>query len=101
MAPDVTQARPLPSPGGTLLEVVFADGAVRHIDVATLARPEGVFADLFRPGFIESVRVNPDTGTIEWPSGADLSPECLYQAGRLVRPPPKREQRGVGAPPRP
>jgi len=83
MAPDVTQARPL---GGTTLEVTFADGAIRHIDIAALARPEGVFADLHRPGFIASVRVNPDTGTIEWPSGADLSPESLYQTGKLVRP---------------
>jgi len=82
MAPDVTHVRPM---GGTALELTFADGTVRNVDMATLARPHGVFADLHRPEFVPSARVNPDTGTIEWPSGADLSPEVLYQAGVLVR----------------
>jgi hypothetical protein len=83
MAPDVTDAKSL---GGTVLELSFADGAVRRVDIAALARPEGVFAALRTPGFVASARVNPDTGTIEWPSGADLSPEMLYQAGTEVKP---------------
>jgi uncharacterized protein DUF2442 len=78
MAPDVAQVR---SAGGTVLEIGFADGTWRRVDIATLARPEGVFADLYKPGYIASARVNPDTGTIEWDSGGDLSPETLYTAG--------------------
>jgi hypothetical protein len=82
MAPDVVGFRSL---GGTLLEVGFADGSVRTVDLATLVRPEGVFADLNTPGFVATGRINSDTGTIEWPSGGDLSPEVLYGAGKLVR----------------
>ncbi len=81
MAPDVIASRHV---GGTVVEIVFADGCRREVDIAALARPEGVFADLFKPGFVASARVNPDIGTIQWPSGADLSPEMLYGAGRLV-----------------
>lgn len=81
MAPDVFKVRHL---HGTVLEVCFADGCRREIDVAELAEAHGVFADIRSADFVASVRVNPDTGTIEWPSGADFSPDVLYQAGKLV-----------------
>jgi hypothetical protein len=82
MAPDVIHARAV---FGTVLEIGFADGTVRHVDVASIVRPEGVFAGVRSPGFVAQARVNPDTGTVEWPSGADLSPEVLYVSGQLVR----------------
>jgi hypothetical protein len=82
MAPDVVKVK---SAGGTVLDLTFADGTERRVDIAQLARAQGVFADLHRPGFVESAKVNPDTGTIEWESGGDLSPEVLYEAGALVK----------------
>lgn len=82
MAPDVVDFRPLEK---TRIIVVFSDGCERRIDLATLVRAEGVFSKLQDPSFVASGKVNPDTGTIEWPTGADLSPDVLYQAGELVR----------------
>jgi hypothetical protein len=35
--------------------------------------------ELFR-----TVTVNPESGTIEWPNGADLAPEFLFEIGRDV-----------------
>jgi hypothetical protein len=83
MAPDVVRAV---SVGGTVVDLTFADGTQRRVDIALLARADGVFSDLHKPGFVASVMVNPDTGTIEWSSGADLSPDVLYGAGALLKP---------------
>jgi hypothetical protein len=81
MAPDVVSTKHLRA---AVLEITFADGMRREVDIAALVRPEGVFRDIDKPGFVASGKVNPDTGTIEWPSGGDLSPELLYQAGKLL-----------------
>ena len=35
-------------------------------------------------GFFRRVAVNPETGTIEWPNGADFAPEFLHEIGRAV-----------------
>jgi hypothetical protein len=83
MAPDVTGFELLT---GTTIRVQFADGCERSVDLQDVVRPIGVFARLHEPGFVASGRVNPDTGTIEWPDGGDVSPERLYQSGTLLRP---------------
>ncbi|HYE61114.1 MAG TPA: DUF2442 domain-containing protein [Phycisphaerales bacterium] len=82
MAPDVVSVRPA---GGTCLDLTFADGSERRVDIALLARPEGVFKDLHRPEFVASATVNPDIGTICWSTGADLSPDVLFKAGKLLK----------------
>lgn len=38
-----------------------------------------VFEPLKDPAFFRRVRLNPETGTVEWPNGADLAPEFLYR----------------------
>jgi len=40
-----------------------------------------VFEPLRDPEVFAQVKINPETGTIEWPNGADLAPEFLHKQG--------------------
>jgi hypothetical protein len=62
------------------LRVRFEDGVEGVVDVAAMVRFEGVFAPLRDRANFAEVRVNPEIGTICWPSGADLDPDVLYAA---------------------
>lgn len=82
MAPDVVNFKHVQ---GTVIDVRFSDGCERLVDLVDVVRAEGVFASLKDPAFVASGRVNPDTGTIELPGGGDVSPERLYQSGKLTK----------------
>jgi hypothetical protein len=84
MLHDIVEARYL---NGYCLYLRFDDGAEGELDLASLVRFDGVFAPLADTRRFAEVRVNPDTGTIEWPNGADIAPETLYEA--LDAPPDK------------
>lgn len=60
------------------LRLVFEDGVAGEVDVARLVRFDGVFAPLSDPTSFRAVRVEPEAGTVVWPSGADLDPNVLY-----------------------
>ncbi|MCX6549628.1 MAG: DUF2442 domain-containing protein [Acidobacteria bacterium] len=62
--------------------VRFDDGLAGELDLARLIRFDGVFAPLQSVERFAALRVNPDTGTIDWPNGADIAPETLYEALR-------------------
>jgi uncharacterized protein DUF2442 len=56
----------------------FEDGTQGEVDLsAELYGP--VFEPLKDQALFSQVRVNPDTGTIEWPNKADFAPEFLYE----------------------
>ncbi len=65
------------------LRLTFNDGSVRDIDLKN-----ELYGEVFEPSreidFFERVFINPDTGTIEWPNGADLAPEFLHEIGTQV-----------------
>jgi Protein of unknown function (DUF2442) len=62
---------------GYTVWIRFEDGTEGEVDLSTeLHGP--VFEPLRESTYFARVRVNPDTGTIEWPNGADLAPEFLY-----------------------
>ena len=64
---------------GHWLRISFSDGAVMDVDLGEVLAAGGVFAPIYRTREIfEHVRVNPETGTIEWPGDVDLDPEVLY-----------------------
>ncbi len=71
--------------GNYSLRLIFNNGAVKDVDLATELHGE-VFEPLKDPSFFAQVAVNPDTGTVEWPNGADFAPEFLYDIGTSVQP---------------
>ncbi|HEX6750512.1 MAG TPA: DUF2442 domain-containing protein [Longimicrobium sp.] len=62
----------------------FDDGSVKEVDLSGELYGE-VFEPLRDHSFFAQVTVNPETRTIEWPNGADLAPEYLYEIGTAVQ----------------
>jgi len=62
------------------LRLEFNDGVVKDVDLAEELIGE-VFEPLMDVKLFKKVYVNEDTGTIEWPNGADFAPEFLYETG--------------------
>jgi hypothetical protein len=60
------------------LRITFADGLSGEVDV--LGRMHGPVFERARTreGFAEAY-VDPETGTVCWPKGADLAPDTLYE----------------------
>lgn len=77
---DVTEARYLQD---YRIWLRFEDGTEGEIDLAGELSGE-VFEPLRDRTVFAGFAVNPDTGTIEWPNGADLAPEFLYARIRTV-----------------
>ena len=61
-----------------VLKLTFADGLDGEVEV--LGRMRGPVFEQARTqkGFVK-VAVDPETGTIVWPGGADLAPDTLYE----------------------
>lgn len=66
------------------LSLEFSDGVVKRVDLGDELHGE-VFEPLKDPQFFGRVFVNPETGTIEWPNGADFAPEFLYKIGQEIK----------------
>jgi hypothetical protein len=75
MLHDIVEAQ---AAGGHKLFVRFDDGISGVLDIAALTKFDGVFAPLQDPAYFAQVRVDPELGTVVWPSGADLCPDVLY-----------------------
>ena len=64
--------------GGHVLHVRFDDDAEGDLDLSKRLRFHGVFAPLKNPKYVAKVRVDEESGTIEWPNGANIDPVVLY-----------------------
>lgn len=66
------------------LQCTFNDGAVKEIDFShywpDFAGP--IFQPLRDPAFFKRVTLPPGSETIEWPNGADVAAEFLYEIGQ-------------------
>ena len=69
--------------GPRTVRVWFDDDTVREVDLTGELWGE-VFEPLKDPDFFRQVSVNPETGTVEWPNGADLAPSFLQERGASV-----------------
>ena len=62
--------------------LVFSDGTEGVADLSDLVGRGPVFEPLTDYSFFSKVRLNEEAGTIEWPNGADVAPESLYDRAR-------------------
>jgi hypothetical protein len=75
--------------GARRLRVTFDDGAVLEVDLdGQLDGP--VFEPLRDPALFAQVEVDRESGTVMWPTGADLDPIVIYEGlpplhARVVR----------------
>ncbi len=63
--------------GEYILRLGFDDGTSQIVDFEPMLIGP-IFGPLRDENEFAQVKVNRDTGTIEWPNGADFSPEILY-----------------------
>lgn len=75
LIPDITDVTVV---GHGVLRLTFADGLTGEVRV--LERMHGPVFDRPRTseGFAEAV-LDPESGTVRWPGGADLAPDTLYE----------------------
>jgi len=64
--------------GDYTLRVTFDDGAVRDVNLEGELDGE-VFEPLRDPKLFAQVRVDRESGTVTWPTGADLDPIVIYE----------------------
>ncbi|MEX2139350.1 MAG: DUF2442 domain-containing protein [Pirellulales bacterium] len=75
MLKDIVAVRPV---GDFRLFIQFEDGLEGTIDIGELVSFQGVFEPLKNLDEFARVYVNSELGSIEWPNGADLDPDVLY-----------------------
>ncbi len=75
MTPQVKTAEYI---NGYCIRVSFADGKSSQIDLEDELWGE-IFEPLRDPEYFKQFFVNAELNTIQWPNGADLAPEFLYE----------------------
>ncbi len=78
LTPDITAAEVVRH---GVLRLTFADGLSGEVDVLDRMRGPVFEEARTREGFAR-VETNAETGTVVWPSGADLAPDTLYERVR-------------------
>jgi hypothetical protein len=63
---------------GYRLRLKFDDGVEGIVDISEYIPFKGVFRQLKDVEYFRQVKVNPESGTIVWPNGADLDSDVLY-----------------------
>ena len=70
--------------GDYRVRLTFEDGSMRVADLEPHLEGE-IFEPLKDQDYFRTLRVEPDLDTIVWDNGADMSPDFLYEIGRVVR----------------
>ena len=66
------------------VELEFSDGLIKKVDLSNELYGE-VFEPLKDTELFKQILLNQETGTIEWPNGADFAPEFLYEIGKEIK----------------
>lgn len=78
LTPDITDVKVV---NHGVIRITFADGLSGEVDV--LDRMRGpVFERARTPEGFVAAAVDPESGTVTWPGGADLAPDTLYERVR-------------------
>lgn len=79
MVPIAARARSVSPVGGRRVRVLFTDGTDVEVDLTSFLR--GPIFDRIRedPAAFADVRIAAVGGCLEWPGGADIDPELLYE----------------------
>jgi hypothetical protein len=74
--PRITDVTPLHD---RWIRLRFSDGVVQEVDVAPLLAEGQLFAPIRDDDDVfAQLRVNEESGTVEWPGEIDLDPDVLY-----------------------
>jgi hypothetical protein len=65
------------------IAIQFEDGVTKMVDLKDYL-DKGIFIPLQNLNRFKKFKVNYDTDTIEWENGADLSPDFLYETGKVI-----------------
>jgi len=63
--------------GPFLLRLRFSDGVAKTVDLTPLLHGP-IFEPLRDPAYFSRVLLDPVSGTVVWPNGADFAPEALH-----------------------
>ncbi|HPZ07189.1 MAG TPA: DUF2442 domain-containing protein [Candidatus Eremiobacteraeota bacterium] len=67
---------------GYKLLLAFEDGSVRIVDLEPHLEGE-IFEPLKDINYFKTVRLDPEIDTIAWENEADISPDFLYEIGKV------------------
>jgi hypothetical protein len=74
--PRIVEATPLE---GRWLRLRFTDGLIQDVNLGPVFERGGLFSPIRDDQTVfEQVRVNAESGTVEWPGEIDLDPDVLY-----------------------
>lgn len=77
MLKDIIDVKPLEN---YQLYLKFEDNKEGVIDISQIIEFTGIFTPLKQIDYFQTVKLNPEWGTIYWDNGADLDPDVLYCA---------------------
>lgn len=68
-----------------MLELTFKHGKVRIVDLKNRIGGNGVFKPLLDVNYFKQVKMNDAGNSIEWPNGADICPDVLWDISKPVK----------------
>ncbi|MBE7439191.1 MAG: DUF2442 domain-containing protein [Spirochaetales bacterium] len=64
--------------GPTNLRLRFSDGTEKEVDLGPIMHGE-LYGPLRSPSLFQEVKIDPESGVVFWPNGADFDPAILYR----------------------